>query len=594
MFVMSEQRDSLKSMNLPPTRRPPQSLERPESELVFALVGAVGTDLERFQQGLIEQLAQYGYGSIPIKMSELIRREQNLEGVHFTNDYERTMKLMTAGTELREEFGRGDIVALHAIRRIYEQRADWEEGDIPERDSFPFYPPKKPFEYRAFIINSLKHPDEANLLRNVYGPGFFLISVHVPEQDRRHFLVNRRRMTDAQARELIERDRDETGRELGQKTSDVFHRADAFVRFRSDENTNKELVRFLDLVFGDPFQTPTEDEHAMFLAFAASLRSGSLARQVGAAVASSTGEIVGVGANDVPKFGGGLYWPDENDQRDHVLEYDSNDVRREEIVADVARRLMERFVTAQTPTVPPEKADEIAADLERSLSSLKLDNSELARFLQAICNRDVSPIMAEVLRRALLQDITEYGRAVHAEMEALLSCARSGISPKGGTLYCTTFPCHNCAKHIVAAGIERLVYVEPYAKSRATDLHGDALSVDADEVGKLKCEPFVGIGPRRYFDLFSMTLGRGYDISRKNKGIKLTWRRDRRSDVGYDGREKKHKPGPRVPMLPSSYVHREWYVSHDLQKLMEKREKRREIAQLEFELHSLETGRTNR
>lgn len=32
------------------------------------------------------------------------------------------------------------------------------------------------------------------------------------------------------------------------------------------------------------------------------------------------------------------------------------------------------------------------------------------------------------------------GRAVHAEMAALMSCARSGVTPVGGTLYCTTFP----------------------------------------------------------------------------------------------------------------------------------------------------------
>ena len=44
----------------------------------------------------------------------------------------------------------------------------------------------------------------------------------------------------------------------------------------------------------------------------------------------------------------------------------------------------------------------------------------------------------------------------HAEMEALLSCARSGVSTRGATLYSTTFPCHNCAKHIIAAGVARV------------------------------------------------------------------------------------------------------------------------------------------
>src|ERR1035441_9924393 len=75
-----------------------------------------------------------------------------------------------------------------------------------------------------------------------------------------------------------------------------------------------------------------------------------------------------------------------------------------------------------------------------------------------------------LLKNSGLFDMTEYGRAVHAEMDALLTCARSGISPRNGTLYTTTFPCHNCTRHLVAAGIRRVVYIEPYPKSKATKL----------------------------------------------------------------------------------------------------------------------------
>ncbi len=64
-----------------------------------------------------------------------------------------------------------------------------------------------------------------------------------------------------------------------------------------------------------------------------------------------------------------------------------------------------------------------------------------------------------------LKKLTEYGRPVHAEMSALMSCAKNGISVDGATLYCSTFPCHNYAKHIISAGIKRIVYIEPYPKS---------------------------------------------------------------------------------------------------------------------------------
>ncbi|MBN1607238.1 MAG: hypothetical protein JW940_11440 [Polyangiaceae bacterium] len=111
-------------------------------------------------------------------------------------------------------------------------------------------------------------------------------------------------------------------------------------------------------------------------------------------------------------------------------------------------------------------------------------------------------------------NLTEYGRAVHAEMAALLCCARVGVSPAGGALYCTTFPCHNCTKHIVAAGLRQVFYVEPYPKSLAEELHGDAVVVTTGEAseptsGKVVFRPSTGAGPRRFMDLFSMTVSTG-------------------------------------------------------------------------------------
>ena len=120
---------------------------------------------------------------------------------------------------------------------------------------------------------------------------------------------------------------------------------------------------------------------------------------------------------------------------------------------------------------------------------------------------------------------------MHAEMDALLSCSRAGIPTTGSTLYCTTFPCHNCAKHIIASGIKRVVYVEPYPKSRALDFHSESIQLksnletasnDASEL--VSFEPFIGVGPRRFLDLFSMSLGSGSKLRRKDKsGNTLEW-----------------------------------------------------------------------
>lgn len=51
---------------------------------------------------------------------------------------------------------------------------------------------------------------------------------------------------------------------------------------------------------------------------------------------------------------------------------------------------------------------------------------------------------------------------IHAEQNALLYAAKYGISVKGATLYTTVEPCFQCLKMIVASGISRIVYDEPY------------------------------------------------------------------------------------------------------------------------------------
>ena len=163
------------------------------------------------------------------------------------------------------------------------------------------------------------------------------------------------------------------------------------------------------------------------------------------------------------------------------------------------------------------------------------------------------------LRGGRLYDLTEFGRAVHAEMEAITCCARNGASARFATLFTTTFPCHNCAKHIVAAGIRKVVYVEPYPKSMALDLHDDAIELESPEdqleqvfgppspftvFEKVCFRPFVGVGARRYVDLFSKKLSTGKPIERKDKAGKA---------AGWTS----HSGSPRVPLWPASYLERE-------------------------------------
>lgn len=51
---------------------------------------------------------------------------------------------------------------------------------------------------------------------------------------------------------------------------------------------------------------------------------------------------------------------------------------------------------------------------------------------------------------------------VHAEMNAVVDCARRGVSVDGAVAYITHYPCVNCFKALVAAGVNKILYLEDY------------------------------------------------------------------------------------------------------------------------------------
>ena len=457
-----------------------------DSEIVIGLVAPVGTELGVIAEKLTSRLEVAKYCVEEIHVStDVIPLIEPIETAD-ANPFDAAMAKMDAGDNARKRTRDNAILALGAASITFEGRTKG-DGNNP-----------KPAKRTARIVRSLKHPEEVERLREIYPQGFYLIGVNASERRRRRYLVDEKRMTEDEANRLMKRDEDEPI-DHGQKLADTFHMADFFVRLDSSaDRLPSSLNRIVDIIMGDPYRTPTFDEYAMFLAFTASLRSADLSRQIGAVIADEAfHEVLATGANDCPRAGGGLYWPverhgiieDEPHGRDYVRGIDANVAERNELAK-------------KTAAMGPD---------------FDLDEGKLL----------------ELLEDSPFRDITEYGRAVHAEMEALMACARNRVSTRGTTLYSTTLPCHNCTKHIVAAGVKRVVYVEPYAKSKAKKLHDDAIVLGFDEedvcqassTPKVRFEPFVGVGPRRFFDLFSMRLGSGRETLRKDsKGRVLHWR----------------------------------------------------------------------
>jgi cytidine deaminase len=206
--------------------------------------------------------------------------------------------------------------------------------------------------------------------------------------------------------------------------------------------------------------------------------------------------VVTLGCNEVPKAGGGTYWSDSDpDGRDYAIGYDPNERYTEELLVDLIDRLKRHGDLS-------EHFSEEAASVEITAELLK-DES------------------ADGVGKARIFDIIEFGRIIHAEMSAICDAARKGLAVQGGTLFCTTFPCHLCAKHIVAAGIKRVVFLEPYPKSYAWKLHRDSIEVDQrGHSSKVSFEAFIGVSPVRYRDLFEKK-------NRKKDGVAQKWNRGR-------------------------------------------------------------------
>lgn len=55
-------------------------------------------------------------------------------------------------------------------------------------------------------------------------------------------------------------------------------------------------------------------------------------------------------------------------------------------------------------------------------------------------------------------------RTIHAETNAIIQAALHGISTRSCTCYVTHFPCLNCTKALINAGITRLIYNVAYRK----------------------------------------------------------------------------------------------------------------------------------
>ena len=250
---------------------------RSSPELVFGLVGPLGTDLSTVASSLKDALAQVNYDSAIHRLSHLLR---DLAGEPWNQlqDGPRDTTIeahMIAGNKLRQTLDRNDAMAMLGLVAIQEFRQQ-RTGE-----------PTKPLAQFAHILNSLKRPEEVETLKKIHGPSLIVLAAYAPRPKRLRDLA--RRVAESrfsnqigdfltQAEKLLRRDESEIGDVYGQNVEDTFPVADIVINTTDPAAMSASIQCAIELLFGNVFITPSPDEQGMYLARAAALRSASLAR----------------------------------------------------------------------------------------------------------------------------------------------------------------------------------------------------------------------------------------------------------------------------------------------------------------------------
>ncbi len=435
------------------------------SEIVIALCGQLGTDLKKIEELLTTELKhKFRYECQTIKLSSFISRYTDKKLSSIINSYERIKAGMDGGNELREKYD-NQILAEFAIQKIISDRVSEESTENLEQEKFDD-------RRKCFIIDSIKHPAEIKLLNEVYRDSFYVIGVFSPIGLRAKNLEKSFGLNSiSKVYELINRD---TGEDLlyGQKVEESFINSDYFIRVSSNEKRKlkPKIERFLNLLFDIGINTPSPNETPMYQATAAAANSACLSRQVGACITDSSGDILSLGWNDVPTYGGNLYPNSDLDIDERC--YNIGDCECANI----------------------KKKEKIKSDI-----LTELNNAEILK------PGEHTSVINDILDRNGIKNLIEFARSIHAEMHAIiLGSQKSGSKMVGGKLYCTTYPCHNCARHIIVAGISEVYYIEPYKKSLGIELHADAITEDENENNKVRILMYEGVAPKKYMEFYKL------------------------------------------------------------------------------------------
>ena len=370
----------------------------------------------------------------------------------------------------------------------------------------------------VILIDGIKNEGEVKYLRQF--PNFYLVSVHADRPARKNRLVGTqaalRRFQDE--KEFLNADKRDEEEDIpnGQQIKKCNYVADIIV----DNNTSfpqhaeTEKAKFFQQFLNDYLypmrkarkserahdRPPKVDETLMTMAYCASKRSSCLKRKVGAVIAfvrsvddvypdASHGlserdvpfQVVSVGYNDIP-WGTPCVFSDwQKCYRDHLQEEHAQLLKH---CWSCGSPLADRLICPHCQ----------AEDQQRLLQCRGCGADLLADYECPQCHKRVFSICLPG-REGTPGNLLDMCRALHAEENAILGLSGIGKAGRGElVLYTTTFPCNLCANKIIAAGIKKVYYAEPYTMKESKELL---------EKCKVELVKFQGIKSSAFFRLYA-------------------------------------------------------------------------------------------
>ena len=446
--------------------------------IILGFTGSIGSGCTYIAKGLADQ-----YGFPYYSLSDILKEIAAAKGSAKLTPKE----LQNLGNNLRSESSKNSFLVEELFKKI----------DASPSKSDP----------AIIFIDSIRNDGEARTLRQF--PFFYLFSVHANEdlRLRRTLKLGKFKNQD----EFQEADLRDQAEEVhyGQQVKKCNYLSDIIINNELDipENAPVKKREFLEGIHhdyvmlilnnkegkSDPENLPNIDETLMTMAYAESQRSSCLKRKVGAIVATiqtiepknhldqsvkESVNIISGGHNEVPlgmtpcvfmEFG--------KCYRDHLQESQAVKIKH---CPSCGEKIGLSFVCPNCKS-----------QIEKFVKSCTKCKEEVS--VKYKCPKCSTKVFNEFLSSA--GKLLDMCRALHAEENALIHLTKTGSNNQPGlTLYTTTYPCNMCANKIVASGIKKIIYADPYPMKEAKDILASA---------KVETVKFQGIKSSAYFRLYN-------------------------------------------------------------------------------------------